>query len=69
MINKMTAYNLIYETVRQIPSGKVATYGQIADLTSLYGKARLVGYALFQIDTETTDIPWYRVVNAKGEIS
>lgn len=65
----MTVYKLIYETVRQIPRGKVATYGQIADLSGLYGKARLVGYALFQVDTDTTDIPWYRVVNAKGEIS
>ncbi len=65
----MTTYDLIYETVRQIPAGKVATYGQIADLAGLYGKARLVGYALFRVDTVADDIPWHRVINAKGEIS
>ncbi|MDY6899808.1 MAG: MGMT family protein [Cyanobacteriota bacterium] len=65
----MSTYDLIYKTVRQIPAGKVATYGQIADLTGIYGKARLVGYAMFQVDTTSDDIPWHRVINAKGEIS
>lgn len=65
----MSTYDLIYKTVRQIPAGKVATYGQIADLAGLYGKARLVGYAMFQVDTTSNDIPWHRVINAKGEIS
>ncbi|MEM9923616.1 MAG: MGMT family protein [Cyanobacteria bacterium P01_D01_bin.50] len=65
----MSTYDIIYKTVRQIPAGKVATYGQIADLAGLYGKARLVGYAMFQIDNTSDDIPWHRVINAKGEIS
>ena len=65
----MNQYNLIYQTVRQIPIGKVATYGQIADLSGLHGKARLVGYALFKVDVNLKDVPWHRVVNAKGEIS
>ncbi|MBV6627128.1 MAG: MGMT family protein [Rivularia sp. (in: Bacteria)] len=65
----MSTYDLIYKTVRQIPPGKVATYGQIADLAGIHGKARLVGYAMFQIDTTCNDIPWHRVINAKGEIS
>ena len=64
----MSQYDLIYQTVRQIPPGKIATYGQIADLSGLYGKARLVGYALFRVDIQD-DIPWHRVINAKGEIS
>jgi len=64
----MSQYNCIYDVVRQIPPGKVATYGQIADLAGLYGKARLVGYALFRVDIKQ-DIPWQRVINAKGEIS
>lgn len=64
----MSTYNLIYNIVRQIPRGKVATYGQIADLANLYGKARLVGYALYRVD-KNSDIPWQRVINAKGEIS
>lgn len=65
----MSQYDRIYQIVKKIPQGKVATYGQIAELAGLYGKARLVGYALYQVDMETDEIPWYRVVNAKGEIS
>lgn len=65
----MSAYKNIYAIVRQIPPGKVATYGQIADLAALYGKARMVGYALYRVDTRSLNIPWHRVVNAKGEIS
>ena len=65
----MNKYQLIYHIVKKIPKGKVATYGQIADLAGLYGKARLVGYALFKVDIDLGDIPWHRVINAKGEIS
>lgn len=65
----MTAYDDIYAIARQIPQGRVATYGQVATLANLAGKARLVGYALYRVDLETTDIPWHRVINAKGEIS
>jgi methylated-DNA-protein-cysteine methyltransferase related protein len=65
----MSVYDRIYDIVRQIPQGKVATYGQIADLSNLFGKARLVGYALYQIDIPTSDVPWHRVINAKGQIS
>ncbi|GAX44079.1 putative methyltransferase [Tolypothrix sp. NIES-4075] len=65
----MSKYDNIYAIVRQIPIGRVATYGQIADLAHLYGKARLIGYALYQVDISLSDIPWHRVINAKGEIS
>lgn len=65
----MSTYNIIYQIVRQIPKGKVATYGQVADLANLYGKARLVGYALYRMDMRLSNIPWHRVINAKGEIS
>ncbi len=61
-------YTRVYEVVRQIPCGKVATYGQVAELANLAGKARVVGYALFQVAT-AEDIPWHRVINAKGTIS
>jgi methylated-DNA-protein-cysteine methyltransferase related protein len=61
-------YERIYDTVRQIPYGKVATYGQIAELSELPRQARLVGYALFRVDV-ASDVPWHRVINAKGEIS
>ena len=68
MTDKPSAYQRIYDVVNKIPIGKVATYGQIAELAGFYGKARLVGYALFQVEPES-DIPWQRVVNIKGEIS
>ena len=64
----MSAYEVIYAVVRCIPEGKVATYGQIAQLANLPGQARLVGYALYRVDP-ISDIPWHRVINAKGEIS
>jgi methylated-DNA-protein-cysteine methyltransferase related protein len=59
---------VIYEVVRQIPYGKVATYGQVAELADLPRRARVVGYALFRVDVNS-DVPWHRVINAKGEIS
>ena len=66
--NQPSKYQIIYDVVRKIPVGKVLTYGQVAELAGLYGKARLAGYALFRVELES-DIPWQRVVNAKGEIS
>ena len=51
-----------------IPVGRVATYGQVADLAGLPGHARQVGYALRVLPDESS-VPWYRVVNTKGEIS
>jgi methylated-DNA-protein-cysteine methyltransferase related protein len=65
----MSAYDTIYAIVRQIPKGRVATYGQVAELAQLYGQARLVGYALFRVSASASEIPWHRVINAKGEIS
>lgn len=62
------SYDRIYAVVRQIPVGKVATYGQVAELAGLIGKPRVVGYALYKVAPED-EIPWQRVINAKGEIS
>ena len=64
-----TTYDRIYAVVRQIPPGKVATYGQIAELAGLPRQARVVGYALYRVDMTTSDVPWQRVINAKGEVS
>ena len=69
MNNKSNSYDRIYEIVRQVPKGRVVTYGQVAELANLAGKARVVGYALYRVDMKTLDIPWQRVVNAKGEVS
>lgn len=54
--------------VSKIPLGNVATYGQIADLAGLGAGARFVGRALRHSAPEA-DIPWHRVVNARGTIS
>ena len=64
-----STYEAIYAIVRQIPPGKVATYGQVAQLANLPGQARLVGYALYRVNMAESDVPWQRVINAKGEIS
>ena len=59
-------YNIIYELVRRIPRGRVATYGQLATLAGWGRRARLVGYAMRHAPD---GVPWHRVINAKGEIS
>ena len=61
-------YQRIYQVVKRIPSGRVATYGQVARLAGLPGHARQVGYALHALPQEST-VPWHRVVNARGGIS
>ncbi len=58
----------IYAVVRSIPRGKVATYGQVATLAGARGHARQVGYALHGL-ADGTDVPWHRVINARGKIS
>jgi methylated-DNA-protein-cysteine methyltransferase-like protein len=68
MIKPGETYNRIYAVVRQIPTGKVATYGDVAKLAGLPGQARLVGYALHTLPQQST-VPWHRVINAKGGIS
>ena len=58
----------IYEAIRQVPKGKVATYGQIAELAGDKKMCRAVGNALHKNpDPELT--PCYRIVNAKGELA
>lgn len=61
-------YQSIYEAVRHVPRGRVATYGQVARVAGRPATARQVGYALSRLP-EGTDVPWHRVVNAKGEVS
>lgn len=61
----MSFYDKVYQVVRQIPKGAVATYGQIALLCGSPRASRAVGYALhFNPDPE--HIPCYRVVNRFG---
>lgn len=62
------SYAAIYRVVRRIPPGRVATYGQVAELAGLERHARMAGYALHALPDHTT-VPWHRVVNAQGRLS
>ena len=64
---KSPLYQQIHEIIRLIPSGKVATYGQIAQIVGGC-TARTVGYAASTIPVDS-EIPWQRVINYKGKIS
>ena len=58
----------IYEAVKKIPKGKVATYGQVAELAGNKKMSRAVGNALHK-NPEPGVIPCHRVVNSKGELA
>jgi methylated-DNA-protein-cysteine methyltransferase-like protein len=64
-------YERIYDVVRQIPVGRVATYGQVARMAGIPKGARQVGYAMAALGRGRphSDVPWHRVLNAKGESS
>lgn len=61
-------YNDIYEAVKKIPCGKVATYGQIAALAGNPKGARAVGNALHN-NPRPFEVPCYRVVDSKGNLA
>ncbi|MCX6133705.1 MAG: methylated-DNA--[protein]-cysteine S-methyltransferase [Ignavibacteriales bacterium] len=65
---RLGTYELIWETVRHVPKGKVATYGQIASEAGFPRQPRLVGYALHALPPRS-GVPWHRVINAKGRVS
>jgi methylated-DNA-protein-cysteine methyltransferase-like protein len=66
-LQPIPTYERIYQVVRLIPPGRVATYGQVA---SIVGNctARMVGYAMAALPPGS-DVPWQRVINAQGKIS
>ena len=63
-----TVAERIWQVIAMIPKGRVATYGQVAELAGLPGGARRVGRLLSQLPNRTR-IPWHRVINASGGIS
>lgn len=60
-------FERVYTLVREIPRGKVASYGQIARWLGWPRGARTVGWALRALHTD--EVPWHRVVNAQGRVS
>jgi methylated-DNA-protein-cysteine methyltransferase related protein len=69
-MEEVKLYDLIYAAVRQIPYGKVASYGQIAAIVNRCS-AQMIGFALAALANSdaATDVPWQRVINAEGKIS
>jgi methylated-DNA-protein-cysteine methyltransferase-like protein len=65
---KLTPAERIWHTVGLIPVGSVASYGKIADLAGLPGRARYVGYCLRNVPASLT-LPWYRVLRSNGQIA
>jgi len=65
-MNSASIYERIYDVVRRIPCGRVATYGQVA---AYAGRCtpRQAGYAMAALRND--DVPWHRVINSKGGIS
>lgn len=66
-------YDLIYAIVRQVPHGRVATYGQISRIAGRCS-AQMVGFALASLASyrerqDFEEVPWQRIINAKGKIS
>ena len=64
----MNTFEKIYEAVKRIPYGKVATYGQIAMLAGNPHWSQVVGYAL-HVNPDPDGIPCFRVVNRFGRVS
>jgi methylated-DNA-protein-cysteine methyltransferase-like protein len=63
-------FQQVYLLVRQIPRGRVASYGQIAALLGHPRAARTVGWALNAlVDAEAPEVPWHRVINHAGRIT
>ena len=74
MANIKPYFEQVYAVIRLIPKGKVTSYGRIAEMLDAPRGSRAVGYALRALkhkrnDPDYEEIPWQRVVNAKGEIS
>ncbi|MDR0914470.1 MAG: methylated-DNA--[protein]-cysteine S-methyltransferase [Oscillospiraceae bacterium] len=67
-MKKLTVFDRIYEVVKAIPQGKVATYGQVACMAGNPRWARVVGYAL-HANPNSAEIPCHRVVNRFGQCS
>jgi len=58
----------IWDTVSEIPRGRVASYGQVAAVAGIPRGARQVGYALRQLP-DSHAVPWHRVIQSSGRIA
>lgn len=67
-MNIVTSQERIWQTTLLIPEGKVVSYGQIADLAGLPGRARMVGKAM-RAAPKSMNLPWHRVLRSDGKIA
>jgi methylated-DNA-protein-cysteine methyltransferase-like protein len=67
-VDRQARLERIYETIRDIPRGCVASYGQIAEISGIPRGARQVGWALKHLP-KGQDVPWHRVITAAGKIA
>jgi methylated-DNA-protein-cysteine methyltransferase-like protein len=65
-MDRETRMRRIWETIRDIPSGSVASYGQVAKIAGIPRGARQVGYAL-RHTPEGMELPWHRVIRSSGK--
>jgi methylated-DNA-protein-cysteine methyltransferase-like protein len=61
-------YRIVWDVVREVPKGRVSTYGEIARLCGLMRQARFVGQALRNTPPDL-NLPWHRIINSQGKIS
>lgn len=62
-------FNSVYELVRQVPKGRVTTYGALAEASGLKLTARMVGWAMYAAGSAKPKVPAHRVVNSQGILS
>ena len=67
-MDRVARMQRIWDTVCEIPRGRVASYGQVAAVAGIPRGARQVGYALRQLP-QGHDVPWHRVIQASGRIA
>ena len=67
-MDRIARMHRIWETIRDVPKGCVASYGQIAEIAGIPRGARQVGYALRHLP-QGHDVPWHRVLQVSGKIA
>ncbi|MEM7433081.1 MAG: MGMT family protein [Pseudomonadota bacterium] len=67
-MDRMTRLRRIWDTIEEIPKGRVASYGQIAEIAGIPRGARQVAYAL-RVAPNDRELPWFRVIQASGKIA
>lgn len=68
-MDDLSFFARVYDVVRQIPYGRVASYGAIAEYLGSKGSARMVGWAMNASHSSSENVPAHRVVNRKGMLT